>query len=125
MIQLLDPVKLKIVIIIIIALLTGNILTLTALEILFLPHETQNPSSIADINTRQGLIERGKFFKNKTPLRRTTFRASDESGPDEAFEVGVRIGDEADLRYEVCGDESVVERETDVCPGGREAFSGA
>ena len=57
MIQLLDPVKLKIVIIIIIALLIGNILTLTALEILFLPHETQNPCSVADINTRQGLIE--------------------------------------------------------------------
>lgn len=89
MIQLLDPVKLKIVIIIIIALLIGNILTLTALEILFLPHKTQNPCSIADINTRQGLIERGELFKNKTPLRRTTFHASDEGGPYEAFEVGI------------------------------------
>lgn len=118
MIQLLNPVKLKIGIIIIIALVIRNILTLTAFEILFLPHETQNPCSIADINTRQGLIERAEFFKDKTPLRRTTFRASDEGGPDEAFEVRVRIGDEANLRYEVCGDESVIERQTGVCPGG-------
>lgn len=118
MIQLLDPVKLRIVIITVIALLTGNTLTLTALEILFLPHETQNPRSITNINTRQGFIERAELLKNKTPLRRATFRASDEGGPDEAFEVGVRIGDEADLRDEVCGDESVVEWEADVYPGG-------
>lgn len=113
MIQLLNPVKFKIVIIIII-----SILTLTALEILFLPHETQNPRSIADINTRQGLIERAELFKDKTPLRRATLRASDEGGPYEAFEVGIRIGDETDLRDEVCGDESVVEREADIRPGG-------
>src|SRR4051812_40780459 len=85
-IQLIDPVKANIDIII-------TTVTFTTLSILLLPHKSQNPSSIANINTSQSFIKRTQFLKNKSPLRRATFSAGNESRPDEAFKVRIRRRD--------------------------------
>ena len=93
---------------------------------MLLPHKTQHPGCILHIDTGDGVVKSAQFLQNEWSLRRaSTLSAGDESGPDEAFEMRVRVWYRADLLEQVTCGGGVVGGETDICPRGRIAGTGA
>ena len=124
-IQFLNPIKVIVIIIIIVMgmNISGRplllLLLLSLLLILFLPHQAQNPSCIADIHTGDVKIQRAQLVEYKGSLDGVSaFRASNEGGPDEAFEVGIFDRDESDFANDQVGHFGVVGGETEVVGDG-------
>lgn len=77
---------------------------LSLLLILFLPHQAQNPSCVADVHAGDVEVQSAQFIEYKGTLGGVSaFCAGNEGGPNEAFEMGIFDRDESDFADdEVC-----------------------
>lgn len=80
------------------------------IEILFLPHQAEDVGCISHVDADHDLIQDAEPVEDDGALEGiSAFGAGDERGPDEAFEMRVCFGDEADLLEELIGDSAVVD----------------